>query len=147
MDLRYNLIKMAYKRKEGKNILNPATVPDTNYFVNRLNGGLTKPSATGGEWRHSDYIPVIANTAYYFGEIPALASTAGTAWYDSEYNFISGFNATTLSNNNNIMTAPENAAYMRHSWRIDEGYNTNWENTVYICIKGDLHKFKPYEEE
>lgn len=134
-----------WAKSSGKNLLNPATVPDENYFVNRNTGGLTIPSATGGTWRHSDYITVTGGADYYFGQINATASTAGMAWYDANQSFISGVNATALKNAGNILTAPANAAYMRHSWRIDAGYNTDWENTVYICVNGDLDHWVPYE--
>ena len=128
----------------GANLLNPQTVPSDNQFVNKNTGGLTTPSATGGVWRYGDYIPVIGGETYYFHQINATATTAGTAWYDSEQTYIGGINATALGNANNKVTMPSNAAYIRHSWRIDEGYNTDWENTVYICIDGTMTEFKPY---
>ena len=128
----------------GANLLNPQTVPDENQFVNKNTGGLTAPSASGGVWRYTDYIPVIGGETYYFHQINATATTAGTAWYDSEKTYIGGINATALGSANNKVTIPSSAAYLRHSWRIDEGYNTDWENTVYICIDGALTEFQSY---
>lgn len=132
------------KPTTGRNLLNPSTVPDENKYIDRISGGTGNPSATGGEWRHSDYIPVTENTEYYFGQIHATASRAGMAWYDANKTYISGVNATTLKNADGVLTSPEGAAYMRHGWRIDEGYNTDWETTVYICIDGDLDHWVPY---
>lgn len=133
-----------FEKLSGKNLLNPATVPDDNKFINRNHGATTAPSATGGTWRYSDYIPIIGGTQYFFGQIHATATTAGSAWYDSNQDFISGVNATALKNADGILASPANAAYLRHSWRIDEGYNTDWEHTVYICVNGDLDHWEPY---
>lgn len=131
-------------KKAGRNLLNPATVPNENKYIDRTTGGTGNPSATGGEWRHSGYIPVTEGTKYYFGQIHATATRAGTAWYNANKVFISGVNATTLQNNKGILTSPENAVYMRHCWRVDTGFNTDWEHTVYICVNGDLDHWEPY---
>ena len=118
-------------------MINPYGVPNANTFVNRLNGGVTAPSATGGIWRHSDYIQVEEETTYLFGmAVYATASTAGVAWYDDNQNFVSGINATTIKSENGLITSPTNAAYLRLSWRIDEGYNTDWEHQVWLCKQG-----------
>lgn len=128
----------------GANLLDPQTVPSENQFINKNTGGLTAPSASGGVWRHSEYIPVVGGETYYFHQVNATATTAGTAWYDDELTYVGGINATALGTANNKVTLPSNAAYIRHSWRIDEDYNTDWENTVYICLDGALPEFQPY---
>ena len=54
---------------------------------------------------------------------------------------------TELGNANNIITSPSDAKYIRFCFRIDEGYNTDWENTVYL-VEGTqpLTEFIPYGE-
>lgn len=129
----------------GKNLLNPETVEDGNWFINSQTGELQQPSATGGIWIASDYIAVTPNTSLYFGEINAAATIAGSAWYDDDKQYIIGFTATSLRYSNNKRTVPENAVYLRHSFRIDDGYNTDWENTVYVTIDSNPHAWSPYE--
>ena len=128
----------------GKNLLNNETVSTSNQYVRKQDGYATAPSATGGEWRHSDYIEIKPNTTYFFNQINSTASTAGGAWYNENKVYISGYNATELANASNLMTSPNNAKYLRHSWRIDEGYNTDWENTVMIAQSNTTTEYEPY---
>lgn len=126
-------------------MFNPYGVPPENKFVNRITGGLTIPSATGGTWRYSEFIAVEANTEYLFGmAVYATATTAGIAWYDSTQTFVSGVNATALKNANGVATSPSTAAYVRFSWRIDEGYNTDWEHQVWLCKNGVCDHWTPW---
>lgn len=124
-------------------MLNPATVPDENAFISRANGNIVPPSATGGEFRHSDYIEIEAGEKYYFGLVISSAATAGLAWYDDRKAYISGMNLTALGRNNNVATAPNGAKYVRFSWRLDE-FNPNWETTVWLCKNRVCDHWTPY---
>ena len=110
-------------------------VNDTdNSYINSNNGNVTAlPSTTSGYWAYTDYIRIEGGSEYLFTQIDAAASQAGFAWYDANQVYISGVNGTTIRNSaTNIFTAPDNAVYLRHSFRIDEGYNVDWRNTVSI---------------
>lgn len=124
-------------------MLNPATVPDENAFISRANGNTVPPSATGGEFRHSDYIEIEAGEEYYFGLVISSASTAGLAWYDGRKSYISGMNLTALGRNDNVATAPDGAKYVRFCWRLDE-FNPNWETTVWLCKNHVCNHWTPY---
>lgn len=124
----------------GANRLNPATVPEEGGNI-ISHSGLVNPNPS---WRYSDYIPVIPGEVLYFGEVYATASSAGTAFYDSNQVYVSGFSATNLKGSNGVKTVPEGVAFMRHSWLIEEGYNENWETTVYIILNSSPHEFTPY---
>lgn len=141
-----NGVVLWQKTADALQLLNPYTVPDDNKFINRVNGGLTIPSATGGTWRHSDYIEVEENTAYLFGAIHSTASTAGLAWYDEDKVFISGISNTNVRNANGIVTSPTGARYIRVSWRIDEDYNPDWEHTIWFCENGVCDHWTPWIE-
>lgn len=130
----------------GKNLLDYNAVEDTNHYIIKTSGKTYTPSATGGTWRASDYIEVSPNTKYSFNEISATASAAGSAWYDENKNYISGFNATELANNGQIMTSPDNAKYLRHSFRIDGNYNSDWQNTIMISESDELVPYENYIE-
>ena len=131
----------------GKNLLDPDTVPELNQYIQSGNGAVSGTPGSG-EWRHSAYIPVTPGDKLFLGQVNAVATSAGTAFYSApmESAFISGsgVSASVLTLWNNIITVPENALYMRHSWRIDEGYNTDWENTVYITLNTNPHEWTPY---
>ena len=129
--------------KVSPNLFNKNLVPNVNEYINRSNGNLGTPSS--GEFRHSDYITIKENTQYYVGVITSVASSAGLAFYDDTKTYISGISLTELGNNNNIITSPADTKYIRFSFRTDEGYNTNWQNTVYF-VEGNqpLTEFMPY---
>lgn len=112
---------------------------ESNRFINRNNGNLTDVSATGGDWAHTDYIEVTPGTIYFFEAIHANAATAGIAWYDANKKFISGISSTNVGNAEGILVAPDDAAYIRVCFRIDEGYNTNWRNTVQLWLASDVN--------
>ena len=127
----------------GANLLDPTTVSDENAFISRSNGTEVPPSATGGTFRHSDYIPIVSGETYYFGITPYQASTAGLAWYNGN-SYVSGINGTALKNAGMKATAPNGATHVRFSWRIDEDYDTDWEHSIYFCVDGDIDRFVPY---
>jgi len=128
-------------------------VQDGNY-INSNSGGLGTPSATGGTFVHSDFIPVKEGVTYFFGQTRYSASSAGIAWYsaynpdDRTYTFIGGSNGSTLKNSNMKLTALEGAKWLRFSIRTDESYDPNWQNTVYLCeCENDtpiLTAYQPY---
>ena len=129
--------------KLSPNLFNKNLVPDVNEYINKSNGNVSSP--TSGEFRHSDYITIKENTQYYVGIITSTANTAGLAFYDDTQTYISGLSLTEIGNANNIITSPNNTKYIRFSFRTDEGYNTNWQNTVYF-VEGNqpLAEFIPY---
>lgn len=129
--------------KVSPNLFNKSLVPDANEYINRSNGNVSAPAS--GEFRHSDYIVIKENTQYYVGIITSTASSAGLAFYDDTKTYLSGISLTELGNNNNIITSPADTKYIRFSFRTDEGYNTNWQNTVYF-VEGNqpLTEFMPY---
>ena len=129
--------------KVSPNLFNKNLVPDVNEYINRSNGNASAP--TSGEFRHSDFIVIKENTQYYVGIITSVATSVGLAFYDDTKTYISGLSLTELGNNDNIITSPNNTKYIRFSFRTDEGYNTNWQNTVYL-VEGNqpLAEFMPY---
>lgn len=113
------------------NILDMNSVdPNDNKYISASNGRTQSP--TTGVWLYTDFAPVEPNVTYKVNQIHASASLAGLAWYDSEQQYISGVNNTKLAAADGVIVAPENAAYIRHSFRVDEGYNVDWKNTVSI---------------
>lgn len=133
----------------GSNLFDASAVADENKYVIVTSGFTTAPSASSNAvWRYTDFIPVTPGDVLYFGEKGAAASAAGTAFYSAatQGSFISGsgFSATQLGSANNVWTVPEGAAYMRHSFRIDEGYNEDWETSVFIIRNSDTHEWFPY---
>lgn len=129
----------------GDNLLDPAVVPDENLYIRIDNGELRIPDEEDAVWRHSDYIAVSPGEELYFGEVNAATVLAGTAFYTSDKTYIPGnYTATALANSGNVITVPEGASFMRHSWRIDTGYNENWEESVYIIPNSKPHRFSPY---
>lgn len=133
----------------GKNKVDASAITSENYYIRADHGGLGTPSTAGVEWRYTPYISVTPGEVLYFGEINATASSAGTAFYsgNNEENYISGFSATELANAGNVWTVPSGVAYMRHSFRIDAGYNANWQTSVYIVKNSDPHEWTPYSNE
>lgn len=131
----------------GVNKFDASTVSSENYYIISTTGDRGAPGTAGVEWRYSAYIPVTPGDVLYFGEVNASASSAGTAFYSHKNvgDYISGFTATQLANASNVWTVPEGAAYMRHSFRIDSGYNENWQSTVFIVKNSDPHEWTPYE--
>ena len=128
----------------GKNLLNPDTVDESNVYVRSDNGKNYPPSSSGGTWKASDFIPVSEGKTYHFNAVNNNASVAGIAWYDVHKNYISGVNTITINKNNGNISAPENAKYLRVSWRIDEGYNSNWENTLQLEEGTSSTPYEPY---
>ena len=100
-----------------------------NKYINSKNGALTTPSSGSG-WHATNYISVVGGRTYYFDEANASATTAGSAWYDENKTYISGFSATALSSTGNKYQAPANAKYLRHSFTTAN--NPDWEDTVMI---------------
>ena len=65
--IEYNNQVLWKKDTDILQMINPYDVPSDNTFINRMNGGLTVPSDTGGIWRHSEYIQIEEETTYLFG--------------------------------------------------------------------------------
>lgn len=123
----------------GAQMLDSLTVINENKYIASSTGTPTTPSVTGGVFRYSGYIPVKEGTKYFFGITPFIAAVAGIAWYstDDGTGYISGMGGTALRDSDNMKaTAPAGAQYLRFSWRIDEGYDTDWEHSVYVCECG-----------
>ena len=129
--------------KVSPNLFNKDLVPNENKYIIASRGTANTPSSS--EFRHSDYITIKENTQYYVGIVVSPANAAGLAFYDDTKTYISGLSLTQLGDANNIITSPNNAKYIRFSFKIDEGYNTDWENTVYF-VEGNqpLAEFIPY---
>lgn len=119
----------------GGNLLDPTTVPSENRYILSGTGAVNTTVPTSGVFRHSEYIPVEGGADYKLGMVYYTANAAGLAWYSdtdvSEY--ISGINGTAIKNADGIVTAPATAKYVRFSWHIEEGYDTDWEHSVYLC--------------
>jgi hypothetical protein len=130
--------------KVSPNLFNKDLVPDVNEYIENTSGNLRVPNS--GKFRHSDYITIKKNTQYYVGIINSVAGVAGLAFYNDTKTYLSGISLNQLkNNNNNIITSTNATKYIRFSFSIDEGYNTDWENTVYF-VEGDqpLTEFIPY---
>jgi hypothetical protein len=127
----------------GRNLLNPNSVEDANRYITAGAGTFGTPTTN---WRSSDFILVTGGKVYHFNAINSDATSAGIAWYNDNKKFISGETAKNVNANNGILTAPSNAKYLRVSWRIDEGYNPNWQNTVHVVESTKVINFQPYEE-
>lgn len=138
----------------GANLFNAADVVDDGKYVSSGNGNMGTPSASGGTFAHSDFFPVIGGKTYFFGQTPFRASSAGLAWYSDynaslgSYTYSSGVNGTALGNASMKATAPDDAKWMRFSIRTDTGFDTDWQNTVYVCEVVDdtpvISQFQPY---
>ena len=126
------------------NLLNLYDVEDVNQYVNANNGTVVAPSSTGGIWRASGFIRIDGGKTYHLNAINNDAWTAGMAWYDATKTYISGIPTGTTNLTGGVMTSPENAFYMRVSWRIEEGYNPDWENTVQVSEGDTAKEFEPY---
>lgn len=124
------------------NLFDASAVADENKYINSNTGATASPGS--GEFRYSDYIPVTEGVTYFFGITAFTASAAGVAWYSATQERISGRSGTWLGNNGMKDTAPVGAKFARFSIRVDEGYDTNWQNTVYFCKDGDLTQYEPY---
>ena len=124
----------------GKNILKPIDYTEGRY-VRSSDGNTT----ANDSYDATDYLPVTANTAYHFGYLVNTATLAGIAFFDSSKTYISGASNITLGRNNNTVTSPENAAFVRASILKIEDFNPNWQTTAYICKSGDLTTYEPYE--
>ena len=132
--------------KVSANLLDPTAVPNENKYITSHSGGESTPGS--GTFRHSGYIRIVGGEEYFFGMKPYLASTAGLAWYSAPNlgSYISGANGTTLKNAGMVATAPASANYVRFSWMTSSGYDTNWQNSVYICVNGLMSAFRAFGE-
>jgi len=128
----------------GKNLINPNSVEQINGYINSQSGQVFEPSSTGGTWRCSDYIAISGGKSYVLNAVNNDANYAGIAWYDSNKNYVSGLNTTSINSKNGEITAPVNASYVRVSWRIDDGYNPNWRNTVQFEEGSIVTAYEPY---
>lgn len=136
----------------GENLLDPSEVSDSNQYIHYTTGNPNAPSASGGIFRHSGYIPVKEGVTYFFGITPFTASVAGIAWYTNTTSngYIGGMSGSTLRNDSHKMkaAAPARTKYLRFCWRIDEGYDTDWENSVFLCrcVDGEpvISTWEPY---
>lgn len=126
----------------GNNLFNKDLVPNENKYINKNTGNESTP--TSGEFRHSDYIEIKGNTQYYVGITKTRSTSAGLAFYDDTKTYISGLSLADIDDRNNVVTSPANAKYVRFCFRVDEGYDTNWETSVYFCVNGTMSSFEPY---
>ena len=128
-----------------KNLLNPNTVEDINQYIASGSGVPSVPSSGANAiWRSSDFIPVTGGTVYHFNAINSDANSAGAGWYDETKTFISGLSTTVINQNNKNITAPSKARYVRLSWRIEEEYNPNWQNTLQLEEGWEETEYEPY---
>ena len=132
-------------RVGAKNLLNPNTVNEKSVYIRRDNG--KEQAISTAEWRASDYIHISGGKIYHFNVESANASSAGIAWYDANKTYISGENMTTVNKNNGNLIAPDNANYLRVSWRINGGYNTDWKNTLQLEEGTTETEYEPYRGE
>ena len=130
--------------EKTRNLLNPNSVSDENLYISSTNGAVLIPSNTGGTWRSSDLIPIKGGKTYYLNANNNDASIAGIAWYTKDKSYLSGINTTIINQNNKQMTAPNEASYIRISWRIDAGYNPNWKETVQFEEGSTATEYEPY---
>lgn len=119
----------------GGQMLDPTTVPDENRYILSGTGAVNITTPSTGTFRHSEYIPVEGGATYKLGMTYFTANAAGMAWYsDADVDdYISGVSGTAVGSANGIVTAPANAKYIRFSWHIEDGYDTDWEHSVYLC--------------
>ena len=129
----------------ARNLFDAASISDDNHYIKANDGGFGTASTAGVLWRSTDYIPVTPGDVLYFGEDIPVTTSAGTAFYNSSKVYVSGLSDGNLANAGGLATVPANAAYMRHSFRIDSGYNTGWQNELYITLASNAHEWVPYE--
>ena len=121
-------------------------VQDLNCSV--VSGNGTEYVASDGSvWRASGFIPVSGGKTYHFNAVNSDANVAGMVWYDINKKYVSGVNTKTVNKNNGNITAPENAKYLKVSFRIDEGYNPDWQNTVQLEEGTTATGYESYKEE
>ena len=105
---------------------------EDNMYIRSDTGAVAAPSSSTGHWVYTDYTPITPGVAYYFDFKISTASMAGLAWYDSDQKYLSGVGSRDLRNAGKIAVSPENAAYLRWSFRIDDMYNHDWRYTTSI---------------
>lgn len=128
----------------GKNLFNPATIT-TGYYL--AGSGLPQkelPEYPG--YYYSDYIEVepgedyAITTPYLGGGYIAFYEKKNAAALKNADGSYSSWTGSTLNAVNGIITAPENAAYLRISGRVIDVYNTQVEkNSIQTS-------YEPYTE-
>lgn len=124
---------------KSANLFNAAAVVDDGKYINSNNGSIGTPSAAGGTFVHSGFIPVTEGKTLFFGQTSYRATSAGLAFYsdvdfDAEtFTYLEGKSGTWLGNNNMTVTVPNGAKYMRFTIRTDEDYDSDWQHSVYLC--------------
>ena len=97
--------------RSGRNLLDPELFETSNNsYVKYETGELQRWSSA---YRASDYVPIIAGFQYTLYAVMWGQNSAGTAFYDSEKQYISGFKMNSKTQTEYTFTAPEGAAYMR----------------------------------
>ena len=89
----------------GKNLLDRST-EETGYINSSGN------PAPSGDWRRSDYIPVVAGATYTFEPNSTSGVSARGCWYDADQGVLSTFPSGPTTQH-----APTGAAYVRVSYR------------------------------
>ena len=120
-------------RSEGVNIW------DEEYIVGKLNGltGVVDTSVTTAI-SSKNFIKVSPNTAYY---LKLSSADMNLAWYDANYNYISGNNN---AGSNTTRTSPNNAMYAKLG--SGTGYGNTYKNDIQICLDSyaDKTTYHPY---
>lgn len=125
----------------GDNIM---PVPLNNgKYINSKTGDIGTTS--NSKYYYTDYIPVTPNDVLYIGQNDSTATTAGLAFYStaSVSGYLDGLTWTEIANASNVITVPEGAYFLRHSFNTD--YNPNPEENCYITLNSSPHVWSPYE--
>lgn len=91
----------------------------------------------------SNYIDVIGGQTYYFNYPKALNSSRyGSAWYDADKNYISGFaHSSPVTDPIGLQTAPKNARYLRTTLTEEH------LGTACISLSSSLNgTYEPYQK-
>ena len=117
-----------YVYQVGVNQFNVATEK-----VGKKLGASTGAEETNANFCASDYIWVMPNTEYYFGNITRAVETNGIFWYDENKTFIisNGASGGADHKSSTTKTSPANARYLRivHYVGIDE-VGVNYPSTI-----------------
>ena len=82
--------------------------------INASNGNEANDTSCG----HTDYIPILPNTKYYFRKCGVNSSVIGIGYYDANKNFVSGSVVSETGGANFTRTTPYGAYYMRVSFSL-----------------------------
>lgn len=122
------------------NLYNWAATNTENGYVSRKALGRDGSETSVSAMEISEYIPItpLANYYYAYNATKTQKISYCACFYDSMYNVIVGYTFNEIKEMDNILTAPENAAYIRLS------INTSRKTGFWLNSDPNWHSYEPY---